>query len=129
AWFMPIPAVRAGLTGVVLILQHHTYPFGLRFVRNIGADVAMAPSADFLVVVPPMVDAIRDISHIADDDGACLVFNSPIDNEATDFMFHITEDTRMFGFHTRPGTKQALVSPRAACGATDDMRERGESFV
>src|SRR5215510_8732180 len=47
AWFMPIPAVRAGLTGVVLILQHHTYPFGLRFVRNIGADVAMAPSADF----------------------------------------------------------------------------------
>jgi hypothetical protein len=129
AWFMPMPTVGAGLTGVVLILQHYMYSFGLSFVHDIGADVAMAPSADFLVVVPPMVDAIRDIPHIADDDGACLVFNSPIDNEATDFVFHIAEDTHMFGFHTRPGMEQALVSPRAACSATDDMRERGESFV
>src|SRR5262245_54468309 len=51
AWFVPMPAVRAGLTGVVLILKHHSDAFSLGFVLDIGPDFAVAPSTDFLIAL------------------------------------------------------------------------------
>src|SRR5262249_37578791 len=60
AWFVPMPAVWAGLTGVVFILKHLPYPFSLRLVRDIGPDFAMTPLANLLIALTPKVDAIGD---------------------------------------------------------------------
>jgi len=86
-WFVPAAALWTGLAGVVLVLQHQPYPFGLSLVLDIGTDFAMIPLADFLVALAPKVDAIRHIPDIAENDSPCLALDSYLDDGTADFVF------------------------------------------
>ena len=129
AWFVPIAAVGTGLAGVVLILKHHSDAFCLGFVLDICADFAMAPSADFLVALLGQIDAISHSTDIAQDDGACLPFDSDLDNGPADFVLHVPQHPRMLGFHPHLRTHQALVPPGAPGGPTEGLREGRQPFV
>jgi len=87
AWFVPTAALWTGLAGVVLVLQHQPYPFGLGLVLDIDTDFAMIPLADFLVALAPKVDAIRHIPDIAKNDSPCLALDSYLDDGTADFVF------------------------------------------
>jgi hypothetical protein len=102
-------ALWTGLAGVVLILKHYSDAFSLRFVLDIGPNFAVAPSADFLVALLRQVYFISDIPDIACNDGACLPFNSHIDDSSTDLMLHVPQDMGMFGFHACLRSHEALV--------------------
>src|SRR6266702_3706743 len=78
-WFMPMAALWASLTGIVLVLQHQPYPVGLSLVLDIGADFAVMPLANFLVALSPQVDTISDIPDITKHDSLCLAFHRDLD--------------------------------------------------
>src|SRR5262249_12634034 len=66
--------LRAGLAGVMLVLQLDRGTFGLGLVRDVLADLAVIPLAHPLVLNVAAVHPIGDITDVADDDGAgCLL--------------------------------------------------------
>src|SRR5712692_4687027 len=128
AWFVPMPALWTGLTGVVLILKYDCYALGLGFVRNKGTDFAMTPSADFLVGACAVIDAIRNIPHIPKDESVGLPFNRSLDNGATHLMFHVAQHTGMLCFHAGLGPPQFLRPLRPFRRAADGFGEAGETL-
>lgn len=113
AWFVSASTIWTGLGRVVLIDQLHRDAFGLGLVGDELAKVAVVPLGRLLVVLLPMIDAIRDIPHITNRDRASLLLDRRIHHRPTDLVLHIAHDALMPGAHAGPGSTQALVSPAA----------------
>src|SRR5712691_2729465 len=126
AWFMPMAALWASLTGIVLVLQHQPYPVGLSLVLDIGADFAVMPLANFLVALSPQVDTISDIPDITKHDSLCLAFHRDLDNGAAHLVCQIAHNSRVLGFETGLGTEKLLATTRALPGFRDSRSKRRE---
>ena len=68
-WLVPSLAGRARPRRIVLVLEHNPHPTALRLVREHVADQATGHLVEFLVGFVPVVDALADISNVANGDG------------------------------------------------------------
>jgi len=113
SWFVAPLAGGASLRTIPLFDQLDGDPFGFSFVLDKFSDLAMVPTADFLIGLFTQVHAIGNISHIADYDFVSFVRNGNIYDSATNLVFDIAHDPLVLGLHPGLRAQQPPVATAA----------------
>src|SRR5262245_61787106 len=94
----------------MLVDQRDGYAFRFGLVGDVLAHLAVVPLRGLLVVLLSLIDAIGDISHVADYNRTSVPLDGHIDHRAADLVLHVAHDALMRSAQARSGRTQALVA-------------------
>jgi hypothetical protein len=110
----------------VFVSQHYGDPFGLCFVLDVGAHLAVIPLAGALVVDCAFVDTIGNGADIAIDNGAGLALDCLSDDGMADFVFQVAHHKLVPAFAASLCAQEFLVTAAAFLFSCQSLAECGK---